>query len=79
MCMSNVDGSGRQIQIIVHTDGILIRAGCFRGSLEAFCEKALTENKTRYAKVIRAAAEALADDVREKKITGGWDEETSHE
>jgi len=31
-------------------------------------------NKTRYARVVRAAAEALQDDVREKGITGGWDE-----
>lgn len=74
MCMSNVDGSGREIQIIVHTDGIKIRAGSFAGTLDEFCEKANKENKTRYSRVVRAAAEALHADVLEKGITGGWDE-----
>ena len=75
MTMSNVDGSGRRIQIYVHPDGILIRAGCFRGSLDEFCDKARLEGKVRYAKVVRAAAEALAEDCRERGITGGWGEE----
>ena len=63
MCLSNVDGTGRQIIVIVHTDGIKIRAGCFAGTLEEFCDKATAENKTRYARVVRAAAEALRQDV----------------
>jgi hypothetical protein len=70
--MSNVDGSGRRINIIVHTEGIKVEAGCFGGTLDRFCEKAQGEGKTRYAKVVRAAALALAEDVAEKKITGGW-------
>ena len=74
MCMSNVDGSGRKINIIVHTAGIKIEAGCFGGTLDRFCEKAVAEGKTRYARVVRAAAEALQADVIEKGITGGWDE-----
>lgn len=74
MCMSNVDGSGRNITIIVHTGGIKIEAGCFSDTLDAFCEKAMSEGKTRYARVVRAAAEALQADVVEKGITGGWDE-----
>ena len=74
MCMSNVDGSGRQINVIVHTEGIKVEAGCFVGTLDEFCEKAISEGKTRYARVVRAAAEALQDDVIEKGITGGWDE-----
>ena len=77
MCMSNVDGSGRKINIIVHTDGIKVEAGCFGGSLDEFCEKAESEGKTRYVRVVRAAAEALQADVIEKGITGGWDEEKS--
>ena len=72
--MSNVDGSGRQMQVICHTGGILIRNGCFKGTLDEFCQKALSEGKTRYAKVVRAAAEALSEDIKEKGITGGWDE-----
>jgi hypothetical protein len=74
MCMSNVDGSGRKLTVFVHTKGIKIRAGCFAGSLEEFCAKASAEGKTRYARVVRAAAEALAADVAEKGETGGWDE-----
>ena len=76
MCMSNVDGSNRKINIYVHTEGIAVEAGCFKGSLDEFCEKATCENKTRYARVVRAAAEALQADVVEKGITGGWDEIT---
>ena len=72
MCMSNVDGSGRKINIYIHSEGIKIEAGCFGGALDEFCEKALAEGKTRYAKVVRAAAEALQEDVKEKGITGGW-------
>ena len=76
MCMSNVDGSNRKINIYVHTEGIAVEAGCFKGSLDEFCEKATGENKTRCARVVRAAAEALQADVIEKGITGGWDEIT---
>ena len=74
MCMSNVDGSGRKINVIVHTEGIKIEAGCFGGTLDEFCKKATSDGKTRYARVVRAAAEALQADVIEKGITGGWDE-----
>ena len=42
---------------------------------EEFCDKARLEGKVRYAKVLRAAAEALAEDCRERGITGGWGEE----
>ena len=38
-----------------------------------FCERAMSEGKTRYANVVRAAAEALAADVEEKGETGGWE------
>lgn len=76
MCMSNVDGSGRKINVIVHTEGIKIEAGGFGGTLDEFCEKAAAEGKTRYARVVRAAAEALQADVTDKGITGGWDEDS---
>ena len=76
MNMSNVDGSGRKITIIVHTDGVSVRAGCFFGSIDSFCEKARIDGKTRYVRVVRAAAEALLEDVNENNITGGWDEVT---
>ncbi|EIC13636.1 hypothetical protein QG083_10760 [Kingella kingae] len=74
MTMPNVDGSGRQIQIIVHTKGLLIRAGCFVGTLDEFCAKAESEYKTRYSKVVRAVAEAFYADVIASGETGGWDE-----
>lgn len=74
MTMANVDGSGRQIQIIVHTKGLLIRAGCFVGTLDEFCAQAESENKTRYSKVVRAAAEAFYADVIASGETGGWNE-----
>ena len=74
MCLSNVDGSGRKLNVIVHTEGIKIEAGCFGGTLDEFCEKAVSEGKTRYARVVRAAAEALQADVTDKGITGGWED-----
>ena len=76
MCMSNVDGSGRKITIIVHTEGIKVRAGCFAGSLDEFCDRALSEGKKRYARVVRAAAETLADVVSEEGIDGGWSDQS---
>ncbi len=76
LCMSNVDGSGRKINVIVHTEGIKIEAGCFGGTLYEFCEQAASEGKTRYARVVRAAAEALQADVTDKGITGGWEEKS---
>ena len=73
MCLSNVDGSGRQVKVIIHTDGIAIETGCFFGSLDEFCAKADGEGKHRYSVVVRAAAEALLDDANEHGETGGWE------
>jgi NDP-sugar pyrophosphorylase family protein len=59
LTMANVDGSGRSILIVVHPDGILVRAGCFVGSLNKFCLQAEYQSKHVYSAVVRAAAEAL--------------------
>ena len=71
--MSNIDGTGRKIHIYVHAEGITIRAGCFKGELNEFCMKAEDEGKTLYARTVRAAAEAFADEIRQQGKTGGWD------
>ena len=71
--MSNVDGTGRKIYVYVHTEGITIRAGCFKGTLDEFCMKAKDEGKTLYARTVRAAAEAFASEVHRQGKTGGWD------
>lgn len=68
--MANVDGSGRRIHMYIHTCGILVIAGCFRGTLEEFCEEARKEGKNKYASVVKAAAEAMLAEGG----TGGWDE-----
>ena len=73
--MSNLDGTGRKINIFIHSGGVLVRAGCFKGSLDEFCKKADSEGKTRYAKVVRAAAEALLEHANETGETGGWGEQ----
>ena len=70
--MSNVDGTGRRIYIYIHTSGITIRAGCFKGTLNEFCMKAEDEGKTLYARTVRAAAEAFADEIRQQGKKGGW-------
>ena len=71
--MSNVDGTGRRIHIYVHTKGITIRAGCFLGTLDEFCNKAEDEGKYLYSTTVRAAAEAFAAEVQRQGKTGGWD------
>ena len=71
--MSNMDGTGRKIHIYVHVEGITIRAGCFKGTLDEFCMKAEDEGKTLYARTVRAAAEAFAAEVHRQGKTGGWD------
>lgn len=71
--MSNVDGTGRRIYIYVHTKGITIRAGCFKGTLDEFCEKAEDEGKYLYSRTVRAAAEAFAAEIQRQGKTGGWD------
>ena len=71
--MANVDGSGRRIYIYIHTKGITVRAGCFKGMLDEFCEKAEDEEKYLYSVTVRAAAEAFASEVHRQGKTGGWD------
>ena len=77
--MSNVDGTGRRIYIYIHTTGITIRAGCFIGTLDDFCNKAEDEGKYLYAVTVRAAAEAFAAEVHRQGKTGGWDNNTTKE
>ena len=71
--MSNVDGTGRRIHIYVHTKGITVRAGCFKSTLDEFCNKAEDEGKYLYAVTVRAAAEAFAAEIHRQGKTGGWD------
>ena len=71
--MSNVDGTGRRLYIYVHTKGITVRAGCFKGTLDEFCMKAEDEGKYLYAITVRAAAEAFAAAIQRQGKTGGWD------
>ena len=71
--MSNIDGTGRRIHIYVHTKGITVRAGCFIGPLDKFCEKAEDEGKYLYSRTVRAAAEAFAAEIQQQGKTGGWD------
>ena len=71
--MSNVDGTGRRIHIYVHTKGITVRAGCFKSTLDEFCNKAEDEGKYLYAVTVRAAAKAFAAEIHRQGKTGGWD------
>ena len=71
--MSNVDGTGRRLYVYVHTTGITIRAGCFIGTLDEFCNKAEDEGKHLYAVTVRAAAKAFAAEIHRQGKTGGWD------
>ncbi len=70
--MANVAGTGRKIHIYVHTKGITVRAGCFKGTLDEFCMKAEDEGKYLYTVTVRAAAEAFAAEIQRQGRTGGW-------
>ena len=71
--MSNVAGTGRRVHIYVHTEGITVRAGCFKGTIDEFCWKAEQEEKYLYSVTVRAAAEAFAAEIKRQGKTGGWD------
>ena len=71
--MANVDGTGRKIHVYVHTKGITIRAGCFKGTLDEFCMQAEDEGKYVYSMTVRGAAEAFAAAIHRQGKTGGWD------
>ena len=71
--MSNVDGTGHKIHVYVHTEGITIRAGCFKGTLDEFCMQAEDEGKYVYSMTVRGAAEAFAAAIHHQGKTGGWD------
>ena len=58
MTAANIDGSGRQILIVSDGDKVLVRAGCFLGSVEEFTAKAKSEGKHFYAAVIPAMVAA---------------------
>lgn len=59
ICLSNIDGSGRQIKIFFLSDGnVIINAGCFYGDLKEFLYKADSEGKKIYVNVIPAVIEA---------------------
>jgi hypothetical protein len=58
--MANVDGSGRQILIIAPVEGPpIIRAGCFRGTVEDFAARATAEGKDIYARIVPLVANNL--------------------
>ena len=59
LTLANVDGSGRQIKIVKHAEGVRVEAGCFQGTLEDFCTQAASEGKDRYVRVISAVAAAM--------------------
>ena len=73
MTMANVDGSGRQVLVLAHTEGVKIECGCFSGTLDEFCARADSEGKKRYSRVVRAAVEAFVACLDEDGITGGWE------
>ena len=62
LTLSNVDGTGRQVLIIKHAGGVLVRAGCFLGTPEEFIEKARDEGKHTYVSIIGAVCGALTEE-----------------
>jgi hypothetical protein len=61
MTLSNVDGSGRQIKLIFDGKKIHVEAGCFFGNVNDFCEKAESEGKYFYSKILRTNALVMLD------------------
>jgi hypothetical protein len=61
MTLSNVDDSGRQVKLIFDGRNVHVEAGCFFGNVNDFCEKAESEGKHFYSKMIRANALEILD------------------
>ena len=60
LTLANVDGSGRQLKVVVAVDGsVKVEAGCFVGTADEFCDRAKDEGKGTYVSVVRAVAQAL--------------------
>ena len=60
LTLANVDGSGRQLKVVVAVDGsVKVEAGCFVGTADEFCKKAAAEGKGTYVSVVRAVVQAL--------------------
>ena len=59
LTLANVDGSGRQIKVVKHAEGVRVEAGCFQGTLEDFCTQAASEGKDRYVRVVSAIASTM--------------------
>ena len=63
MCISNADGSGRQVQIITNGVDTIIRAGCFSGTVDEFVARAVAENKPIYAAAIPALVAVMIAEI----------------
>lgn len=61
MQSDNIDGSGRRIQFIYDGEDVFIRAACFFGASEEFCDKAAKEGKTVYPRIVRSIANEIRD------------------
>ena len=59
LTLASVDGTGRQVKVVKHAEGVRVEAGCFQGTLEEFCTKAASEGKDRYVRVVAAVAAAM--------------------
>ena len=59
LTVANLDGSGRQVLLIKHKGGILVRAGCFVGTPEEFCSKAEVEGKLLYVDIVKFISNRL--------------------
>ena len=60
LTLANVDGSGRQLKVVVAVDGsVKVEAGCFVGTADEFCDRAKDEGKGTYVAVVRAVVQAL--------------------
>ena len=57
LTLSNVDGSGRQLNLVKHVNStVMVEAGCFLGTVDKFVAAAEDEGKLRYARLIPLTA-----------------------
>jgi len=60
MTAANIDGSGRQLLLILRPDGTQhVRAGCFFGTLDEFVSRASAKGKMKYALAVPAIFDAM--------------------
>lgn len=59
LTMSNVAGAGYQLKVVKHANGVMIEAGCFRGTADEFIANAEQNGFMKYVKWVNFAKDNM--------------------